>query len=68
MKASRTLLLGEPLTSLVTEDSTDDGDPEGLSPRIPRARLVTIEAGGDFLHRHDTEVREAIGNLVGELT
>jgi pimeloyl-ACP methyl ester carboxylesterase len=36
--------------------------------RIPRARLVTIEAGGHLFMGHDTEVREAIGAFVRELT
>ena len=35
--------------------------------RIPRARLVTIEAAGHVFMGHDTEVREAI-DFVGELT
>jgi pimeloyl-ACP methyl ester carboxylesterase len=36
--------------------------------RIPGSRLVTIEAGGHFFMGHDTEVREAIGTFLRELT
>lgn len=38
------------------------------APRIPGARLVTIEAGGHFFMGHDAEVREAIGGFVQEVT
>lgn len=38
------------------------------APRIPGARLVTIDGGGHFFMGHDAEVREAIGGFVGDVT
>ena len=51
-------------------NARDDRSRRTGSPPRPhpgsRARLVTIEAAGHVFLGHDTEVREAIGTVVGE--